>query len=510
MKGLMSRRIVLFLVVVMVLIGGVYLIRKNSKPEMLTGVTYRKPVYAGIGKQDHKISNTQYNYIGVPDGFIVLRSTIDDNLSVSNTPFVLKMDAKGTEAWRYQFPAHKGLELNAQQMPNGDVIVSGDTWYHPQGQSFIMRFSKLGKPVWIQNMHADALSILDVSNKRILVYQETNDVGKIALYDSSGMLLFQQPLDKVRLEESIEQIIRSHHFSDFDAASLSAKIYNASQPTDYGVYNHGYGTAPIDGKYYSVHIRAEAANRATVFLTRLDDHKKIDILPVKGYKGLTHSFEAQFVGSAGSLAWFTVDADAAVDASNSTQRNNWDDHNWSALYVTDGHTARKLVELGRAYNAFDYEVGFTKRSDGSYILYTKRADRGDICSFNAYNAAGVLLGKYQLPDSITSIDMHPSLNLIVAEKPDSLDYPQTYTTSLPTVACPTVKLSQAQSSQQVVMECATPEANIYYTTDGTPPARNSTRYTSPVKLDRSAKLKACAFKKGLLPSVCRTFTETAQ
>jgi hypothetical protein len=52
----------------------------------------------------------------------------------------------------------------------------------------------------------------------------------------------------------------------------------------------------------------------------------------------------------------------------------------------------------------------------------------------------------------------------------------------------------------VTLYTGTPEAEIYYTTDGTLPTPESTLYTAPLVLDHSATVRAKAFKAGLLES----------
>ena len=52
----------------------------------------------------------------------------------------------------------------------------------------------------------------------------------------------------------------------------------------------------------------------------------------------------------------------------------------------------------------------------------------------------------------------------------------------------------------VTVTCATEDARIYYTTDGTTPDENSNLYTSPIPIGNTCTLKAKAFKGGMDPS----------
>jgi LruC domain-containing protein len=55
-------------------------------------------------------------------------------------------------------------------------------------------------------------------------------------------------------------------------------------------------------------------------------------------------------------------------------------------------------------------------------------------------------------------------------------------------------------SVTVTLSCATPGATIYYTTDGSTPNDHSTKYVSPFKLTKTAKVWAKAYKDGCSPS----------
>jgi hypothetical protein len=52
----------------------------------------------------------------------------------------------------------------------------------------------------------------------------------------------------------------------------------------------------------------------------------------------------------------------------------------------------------------------------------------------------------------------------------------------------------------VKLSCKTPDAKIYYTTDGSPVSQNSLLYKSPIRLIKNTMLKCKAFKQGLKES----------
>ncbi|MBQ6277956.1 MAG: chitobiase/beta-hexosaminidase C-terminal domain-containing protein [Bacteroidales bacterium] len=76
----------------------------------------------------------------------------------------------------------------------------------------------------------------------------------------------------------------------------------------------------------------------------------------------------------------------------------------------------------------------------------------------------------------------------------------TYTISnIETVATPVIapEAGNYNDPQQITVTCATDEAIIYYTTDGTDPTAESTLYTEPFTLSASATVKAIAIKEGM-------------
>jgi len=78
------------------------------------------------------------------------------------------------------------------------------------------------------------------------------------------------------------------------------------------------------------------------------------------------------------------------------------------------------------------------------------------------------------------------------------------------VAMPTASLNGGTFTNipPVTLSCATKDAVIYYTTDGSKPTADSTLYTEPIKLANTATIKAIAVKDGMSDSEIMSVTFT--
>lgn len=65
-----------------------------------------------------------------------------------------------------------------------------------------------------------------------------------------------------------------------------------------------------------------------------------------------------------------------------------------------------------------------------------------------------------------------------------------------------------KENTNVMLFSATKNAEIYYTTDGTVPTKESTKYTSPIKITADTKVRAIAIKQGMKDSNISTFKYT--
>jgi hypothetical protein len=65
----------------------------------------------------------------------------------------------------------------------------------------------------------------------------------------------------------------------------------------------------------------------------------------------------------------------------------------------------------------------------------------------------------------------------------------------PSASAPTIK--QSTNSNKITLECGTDGATIYYTTDGSEPTENSTKYEGSFYIEKDCTIKAKAFKDGI-------------
>ena len=67
-----------------------------------------------------------------------------------------------------------------------------------------------------------------------------------------------------------------------------------------------------------------------------------------------------------------------------------------------------------------------------------------------------------------------------------------------TVAVPEIWAERTFTERAVVrLATVTPDAAVYYTTDGSVPTRESTLYTKPLAIDESTTVRAIAFRSGI-------------
>ncbi|WP_171687167.1 chitobiase/beta-hexosaminidase C-terminal domain-containing protein [Paenibacillus planticolens] len=85
-----------------------------------------------------------------------------------------------------------------------------------------------------------------------------------------------------------------------------------------------------------------------------------------------------------------------------------------------------------------------------------------------------------------------------------------YTINAPAVETPTANQAAGTYNApfSVRLSTTTADADIYYTTDGTAPTKNSTKYVNPIAISKTTTLKAIAFKEGWVNSEAAAFVYT--
>ena len=74
-----------------------------------------------------------------------------------------------------------------------------------------------------------------------------------------------------------------------------------------------------------------------------------------------------------------------------------------------------------------------------------------------------------------------------------------------TTVCEMPQIAREGTSNYIIMSCATAGASIYYTTNGTMPTENNTRYTGPIIVSKNCTIKAIAIKDGYESSSVATY-----
>lgn len=148
------------------------------------------------------------------------------------------------------------------------------------------------------------------------------------------------------------------------------------------------------------------------------------------------------------------------------------------------------------------DIVLTSGTTGAQIYYTTDGTTPDMSS-NLYTGLITITststikaiaynGNY-LPSAITSATYGIGTNLQVVALPEFSVAPGTY-----------------QIAQNIGLITATPNASIYYTTNGTEPTMESTLYTAPIEvpLHSTITIKALAVRDGWIPSQVATATYT--
>lgn len=131
------------------------------------------------------------------------------------------------------------------------------------------------------------------------------------------------------------------------------------------------------------------------------------------------------------------------------------------------------------------EVAIECATEGATIVYTTDGSY-------PYPSSAI----YSEPIRVES-DMKISAKAYRSDMAESQIVRATYLINPPIVATPTFSLPEAvyYSPQSLVISCDTPDAEIYYTIDGSEPTPESNLYTDAIQIESSKLIKARAFKQ---------------
>ena len=140
-----------------------------------------------------------------------------------------------------------------------------------------------------------------------------------------------------------------------------------------------------------------------------------------------------------------------------------------------------------SYNNLQLTISTT--TEGATIYYTT-----DDSTPSATN------GKAQVYSSPISLSANTTVKAIAVKENFNNSDVATFSFKIDDVTCQAPQLLRDGSSNRVLMTSGTTGASIYYTTDGTTPTKESSRYTAPIVVDHNQTIRAIATKDGMFNS----------
>lgn len=162
-------------------------------------------------------------------------------------------------------------------------------------------------------------------------------------------------------------------------------------------------------------------------------------------------------------------------------------------------TGRK--ETTDEYGITLYKFGGVANTNGKsyYIHFRHRKDNG---SYVRVTIIGVCENGFTLafdPENETVLDPEFSAQGNTKDKGTLVYYSeQTMVNAATPIATPGA--SAVSSGTTVALSTSTPDADIYYTLDGSVPTKDDTKYTTPIEINAETTIKAIAVKAGMLNS----------
>jgi Legume lectin domain/Chitobiase/beta-hexosaminidase C-terminal domain len=169
------------------------------------------------------------------------------------------------------------------------------------------------------------------------------------------------------------------------------------------------------------------------------------------------------------------------------------------LFNSEPLIATPVIQPGSTTFTSPVSVTITDATPGAQIYYTTDGSMPSTSS-TPYTGAFTV----NSTETVTAIAVAPGSVWIA---PASATYTSLNTTATPIFSPPGGIFA---TSPMVTITDASPNAAIYYTTDGSAPSANSTLYQGPIQLTGSATLQAVAFASGLGGSVTAAATYTTE
>lgn len=169
---------------------------------------------------------------------------------------------------------------------------------------------------------------------------------------------------------------------------------------------------------------------------------------------------------------------------------NFDLHNVTKVEFKAKYRVQPLnVRVSRSFDG-----GATYGADSVYTLTLNEQNFTYFVSDSGEHYATRLKFQIELPADIPTNTSHLTIDNVVVYGVTGLE---PSVVDAPVISAPS---NSYINPLTITLTCATEDAIIYYTTDGTTPDENSTQYYNPFILDSTCALMARAFKGGMDPS----------
>ena len=241
----------------------------------------------------------------------------------------------------------------------------------------------------------------------------------------------------------------------------------------------GYMIKPIDTLFY---LYTTAANNGVRVGTNENNVWEFDITDGANYHGFRNVATNRYLGVYNNSDW------RAYTSINNNIKN----------------TDIEIFVLGTAPVHTYYAVNVAQVTNGTVTVSATQAEEGDVITVTAEPNTN-----YQLTSLTYSytgaapIDIMQTMQFTMPASDVTIT---AVFTILDAVAAPTFNPIAGSyiQAQEVSLACATADATIYYTLDGTDPTPNSSVYTDAITISQTTTVKAMAAKAGMIDSEIAT------